>query len=224
VFTTDYNLCAKPTDFNKIGFTPIFYDAILCSENMHKLNNIRRLLAILASVTALLVVGTVAVRMHQSGAPAPKVPKLPLKVDVSLQRVHYTETKQGVKRWDLSAQRAEYDKDADRTTLLGVQLIVAGDASTGDLLVTADRADYNNTTRDVLLVGNVHGRSGSGVDFSTSRLRYVAARSQLENSEAVRFSNGGMLLEGVGMVFHTQTRRLKLMKDVSAVYQPQGAR
>jgi LPS export ABC transporter protein LptC len=138
--------------------------------------------------------------------------------------VHYTETKAGVKRWDLSAERAEYNKDTDSTTLSGVRLIVAGKTATGDLQVTADRADYRNSTRDVILAGNVRGSSGSGMEFSTSRVTYVAARSQLESAEPVRFLDGGLKLEGVGMEFQTQTRRLKLMKDVSAVYQPQGAR
>jgi LPS export ABC transporter protein LptC len=191
---------------------------------MHKLNNIRRFLAIVASLAAFLVVATVAFRMHQGGTPARKVPKLPLKVDLSLQRVHYTETKGGVKRWDLSADRAEYNKETDSTLLSNVRLVVAGEAATGELLVTADRADYHNGTRDVLLTGNVHGKSGSGIEFSTSRVAYVAARSQLETGEPVRISDKGLLLEGVGMVLHTKTRRFKLMKDVSAVYQPQGAR
>ena len=191
---------------------------------MHKLNNIRRFLAILASLTALFVVATIAFRMHQAGAPGLKVPKLPLKVDVSLQRVHYTETKLGVKRWDLSADRAEYNKDTDSTALSGVRLVVSGKPPAGDLQVTADHADYHNATRDVELSGKVRGTSGSGMEFTTSRVTYVAARSQLESSEAVRFQDAGLLLEGVGMEFQTQTRRLKLMKDVSAVYRPQGAR
>jgi LPS export ABC transporter protein LptC len=191
---------------------------------MHKLNNIRRFLAILASLAALFVVATIAFRMQQEGAPARGVRKLPLQVDVSLQRVHYTETKQGVKRWDLSADRAEFNRQTDTTSLTGVRLVIAGGKSTGELHVTADRADYHNKTKDVFLAGNVHGKSASGIEFSASRLTYVAARSQLETSEAVRFSDQGLLLEGVGMEFQTQTRRLKLMRDVSAVYRPQGAR
>ena len=191
---------------------------------MHKLNNIRRFLAIVASLAALFVVATIAFRMHQAAAPLRPVRKLPLKVDVSLQRVHYTEIQGGVKRWDLSADRAEYNKESDRTTLSGVRLVVAGEKNTGELQITADHADYHNGTRDVLLDGNVHGQSGSGIDFSTTRLSYVAARSLLETGEPVRFTDGRLQLEGVGMEFQTQTRRFRLMKDVSAVYRPQGAR
>jgi len=191
---------------------------------MHKLNNIRRFLAIVASLAALLVVATILFRMHGGGGPEPAVLKLPVKVDVSLQRAHYTETKDGVKRWDLSAETAEYNKETDRTALTKVRLVVAGSSTAGEFLVTADRADYHNGTRDVLLTGNVHGSSASGMVFTTTKVTYLAARSQLVTGEPVHFIDGRLQLEGVGMEFQTQTKRLRLMKDVSAVYWPQGGR
>ncbi|HBG08330.1 MAG: LPS export ABC transporter periplasmic protein LptC [Geobacteraceae bacterium GWC2_58_44] len=191
---------------------------------MHKLNNIRRFLAIVAVLASLIVIATIAFRVRKGDAPKLGVRKLPVQVDISLQKVHYTEVKQGVKQWDLSADRAEYNKKTDTTSLTGVRLAIAGGAGTGDLLVTAERAEYHNGRRDVVLAGNVHGQSSKGIEFSTSRVTYVAARSQLETAEPVRFVDAGLELEGVGMEFHTQTRRFKLMKDVSAVYRPQGAR
>ena len=191
---------------------------------MYKLNNIRRFLAILAVLASLLVIATIAFRMQKEGAPKLGVRKLPVQVDVSLQRVHYTEVKQGVKRWDLSADRAEFNRETDTTSLTGVRFVLMGDASTGELQVTAQRAEYNNATRDVTLIGKVHGQSSKGMEFSTSRVTYLASRSLLKTGEQVRFSGAGMELEGVGMEFQTQTRRFKLMKDVSAVYRPQGAR
>ena len=191
---------------------------------MYKLNNIKRFLAVLASLAALSVVATIAFRMQRGGAPARGERKLPVQVDVSLQKVHYTDTKQGVKRWDLSADRAEFNRETNATNLIGVRLVVPAAGATGELQVTADRAVYHNGTRDVLMDGNVKGKSGKGMQFTTSRVAYVAARSQLETDALVRFSDAGLQLEGVGMVFHTQTRRLRLMRDVSAVYRPQGAR
>lgn len=191
---------------------------------MHKLNNIRLFLAIMAVLASLFVIATIAFRMQQGDAPKRGVRKLPVQVDVSLQRVHYTETRQGVKRWDLSADRAEFNKQTNTTSLTGVRLQLAGGAATGELQVTADRADYHNGTRDVTLAGNVRGQSSKGISFSAPRVTYVASRSQLETGERVRFVDRGLELEGVGMQFHTQTRRFKLMKDVSAVYRPQGTR
>jgi len=191
---------------------------------MHKLNNIRRFLAIVAAIASLLVIATVVFRMQKGRAPKLGIRKLPVQVDVSLQKVHYTEVKQGVKRWDLSADRAEYNRKTDTTSLAGVRFVIAGGAGIGELQVSADRADYSNGTRDVTLAGNVQGESGKGIKFSTSRMKYVAARSQLETAERVRIVDAGMELEGVGMEFHTQTRKFKLLQDVSAVYRPQGGR
>lgn len=191
---------------------------------MHKLNNIRRFLAIAAALASLLVIATILFRMQKGQTPKLAVRKLPVQVDVSLQKVHYTEVKEGVKRWDLSADRAEYNKQTDTTSLVGVQLVLAGGAGKGEMQVTADRADYRNDSRDVTLIGNVQGQSSKGIKFSTSRMTYVAARSQLETAQPVRFSDAGLELEGVGMEFHTQTRKFKILKDVSAVYRPEGGR
>jgi len=191
---------------------------------MHKFNNIKRFLGLLALVASLLVVATILFRMQDEGVPKLSVRKLPLQVDISLQKFHFTETKQGVKKWELSAERAEYNKKTDVTTLTEVRLMVVGAASTGDLEISADRAQYHNGTRDVTLYGDVKGTSGKGLSFSTSRVTYVAARSQLETSERVRLADAGSELEGVGMEFHTQTRRFKLKKDVSAVYRQREGR
>jgi LPS export ABC transporter protein LptC len=219
-----FKLYAKTSHFRKIGFTAKFYGAILHPKIMQKLNNIRRLLATLAVAATASLLLTIAFRMHKEAPPPSKLLKLPVQVDASLQRVHYTETTQGVKRWDLSADRAELSKQNDITRLFGVRLLVAGAPPTGELLVTAKQADYNNATRDVTLLGSVQGLSGNGISFSSARVNYLAARSQLQTGERVRLVDAGLELEGVGMEYDTQTRRFRLMKDVSAVYRPGGKR
>lgn len=191
---------------------------------MNNFNNIKRFLGLAAVVASLLVVGTILLRMDHGMVPKLPVRKLPLQVDISLQKFHYTETKQGVKRWDLAAEKAEYNKKKDQTSLAVVRLTVAGGAKFGDLVITADRAEYHNGTRDVVLSGKVTGVSSKGIRFSASNVSYLASRSLLVSEDRVRFSDGGNELEGVGMEFQTQTRRFKLKKDVSAVFRQQEAR
>ena len=124
----------------------------------------------------------------------------------------------------IKSDTLQADNDKKSATFEGKVVARQGDLTLyADRLVITNGADGHELSR-VEAFGNVRGSSGSGMEFTTSRVSYVAARSQLESSEAVRFQDGGLLLEGVGMEFQTQTRRLKLMKDVSAVYQPQGAR
>lgn len=189
---------------------------------MHNFNNIKRFLGILAVAASLLVIATILFRMQQEVAPKLSVRKLPVQVDISLQKFHYTETKQGIKRWELSAERADYNKKTDISYLTGVTLLVHGSGGAGDLQITAQRAEYHNGTRDVALVGNVQGRSNKGYGFSTPRVEYIAARSLLKSSERVRMTDIGSELEGTGMEFYTQTRKFRLLKDVSAVYSQGG--
>lgn len=191
---------------------------------MNNFNNIKRFLGLAAVVASLLVIGTILLRMDHGMVPKLPVRKLPLQVDISLQKFHYTETKQGVKRWDLAAEKAEYNKKKDQTSLAVVRLTVAGGAKFGDLVITADRAEYHNGTRNVVLSGKVTGVSSKGIRFSASNVSYLASRSLLVSEDRVRFSDGGNELEGVGMEFQTQTRRFKLKKDVSAVFRQQEAR
>jgi LPS export ABC transporter protein LptC len=197
---------------------------MLRCEIMDKLTNIRRFLAIAGALASILVVATIVFRMQKESSPKLAVRKLPVQVDVSLQKVHFTEVRQGVKRWDLTAERAEYNKATDTSSLSGVKLIIAGGDKVGELRLSAERADYRNATKDIILSGDVKGEGSKGIRFSTSRITYVAARSRLETAERVRFSDAELELEGVGMEFQTQTRKVRLLKDVSAVYRPQGGK
>lgn len=189
---------------------------------MHNFNNFKRFLGVLALAASLLVIATIVFRMRQEVAPKLSVRKLPVQVDVSLHKFHYTETKQGIKRWELSAERADYNKTADISYLTGVRLLVPGSGGLGDLQVTARRAEYHNGTRDIALIGEVRGKSDQGYGFSAPRVEYVAARSLLKSSERVRLTDIGSELEGTGMEFNTQTRKFKLLRDVSAVYRQEG--
>ena len=104
------------------------------------------------------------------------------------------------------------------TSLAKVSLVVAGVG--GESHVTADRAEYDNTTKNVLLSGDVHGTTSKGADFRTKSLRYLAATSLLVTGNQVRFQDGGLTVEGVGMKFETRTRKVQLMRAVSAEYMP----
>ena len=85
----------------------------------------------------------------------PVLPSLPKNIDVSLQKIHYTETKSGVKKWDLLADKAEYDRAGDVVRMSGIRLDVALAGKPGEVILTSARADYFTRTRDVVLTGNV---------------------------------------------------------------------
>lgn len=180
------------------------------------MKKIRLLLAVIIVFAGVSLVTTIALKVSSDKRQPPVPPGLPGNVDVSLQKIHFTETRDGVKKWDLVADKAEYDKVRDTTHLTGIRMVVTGEQQTGDITLTADRADYDNKSRDVKLAGRVVAKSASGMEFSSATADYVAATGLLRTSDRVRYADKNMTLEGVGMEMVTGTRNLKVLRDVTA--------
>ncbi len=191
---------------------------------MQKLNKIRQLLALVIVVASIYLVVVIVLKVNRGKGTAAVVPPLAKNVDVSLQKIHYTETKQGVKQWDLVADKVEYDKGREIAHLAGIRLVVVGNRQTGDITLTADRGEFSNKTRDVHLAGNVIARSVSGMEFTTSQAAYRAASSMIESPARVRFTDGKLILEGVGMELKTVTKNVRILRDVTADIRPGSGR
>jgi LPS export ABC transporter protein LptC len=183
---------------------------------MTKSNKIRQLLALLVVVASLSLAAVIVVKLYQGRESKELLRKLPLNIDVSLKKIHFTDTKDGIKKWDLVADKADYDKGREITHLSSVHLVVTGGGTTGDITLTAPRADYHNISRDVTLDGKVVVKSASGMEFTANGASYIAARSVILTSSRVRFTNGGLTLEGVGMELQTETENLRLLSKVIA--------
>lgn len=187
---------------------------------MIKTNKIRHLLATLIVFLTLGVVISLALNVGTGRKAEKLLPALPQNIELSLRNIHYTETKDGVKKWDLYAEQGEYDKAKDVTRLTGVRFVLPRDAKTGAITLHADRADYFNATKDVKLVGNVIATSESGMEFATGHLSYSATRSLVSTDDRVRYSDPQLSVEGVGMEMAVKTRDIRILKDVRATVRP----
>jgi LPS export ABC transporter protein LptC len=191
---------------------------------MIKSNKIRQLLALFIVVATLSLAVVIALKVYREKATAELLRKLPQNIDVALRKVHFTETKDGIKKWDLVADQAEYDKSREVTHLTGVRLVVAGGRATGDITLTAGRADYYNTSRDVRLDGKVLAKSVSGMEFTTESAAYNAARSVIFTSSRVKFADGTLNVEGVGMELVPATKNIRVFNAVIAHIMPGAGR
>lgn len=174
--------------------------------------------------TSLSIVAVIAVKLYRGRVTAELLRKLPKNIEVSLQKIHFTETKDGVKKWDLVADKADYDKKGEVTHLTGVRLVVAGERATGDITLTALRADFHNVSKDVRMDGNIVARSASGMEFTAANATYIAARSLIVSSDRVSFTDGKLKLEGVGMEFVPQTKNIRILSKVTANIKPGGGK
>lgn len=186
---------------------------------MLKPNKIRQLLALAVILAGGGLVAVIAVKLYWAKRPA-VMAKFSPTADISLQKLHYTETKKGKKQWDLTADKAEYVREKEVTRLTGVRLVVAGTAATGDITLTAERADYHNKSGDVELSGNVRAKSASGMEFASNSAAYVAARSMIATRDHVSFSDGMLSVEGVGMELTADSRNVRILHQVTANVTP----
>jgi LPS export ABC transporter protein LptC len=187
---------------------------------MIKLSKIRQLLALVIIAAVLALAAAIALKAYRGLRSGPVLPSLPKNIDVSLQKIHYTETKDGVKKWDLLADKAEYDKAGEIVRLTGIRLEVALAGKTGGIVLTSERADYHSRTRDVELIGNVVAKSESGMQFTTGRIAYIAAHSMLKTADRVKFNDVSLAVEGIGMEFMVDRKQIKIMQQVTASYTP----
>ena len=183
---------------------------------MLKLNKIRRFLAIVVVLAAGGLAVTIVVKLYGTRGGGRKSTSLRPAADASLEKIRYTETKQGRQQWELTAEKAEYGKEAEVTRLSGVRLVVPAAATMGEVTLTSDRADYHNKTGDVQLEGNVRARSASGMEFACNAAAYKASRSLITAPDRVRFSDGMLTVEGIGMELSTLSRNVRILKQVTA--------
>lgn len=183
---------------------------------MVKVNKIRQLLALLLVAAAAALVVTIVLRSSRRTPTGENHSRMPANIDVALQQLHYTETKGGVKRWDLVAKRAEYDRSRGVVNLTSVRLVVAGNRQTGDITLDAARADYETQTKNIRLSGGVAAKSASGMEFTTGQAEFLAARSLIRTADRVSYRDRRLRVEGKGMELSTDTRDLHLLNDVTA--------
>lgn len=171
-------------------------------------------------LATLYVAVTLALKLGAGGKRKEGLPILPRNVEISLSKIHFTETKNGIKQWDLFAEKGEYDKARDVTVLNSVRMVLHEKGKSGDITLVADRADYFNASKDVTLSGNVVAKSESGMEFATEQASYKSDRAVVVTNDRVRFTDGTMSVTGVGMEFFVKTRQVRVLRDVTATVVP----
>jgi LPS export ABC transporter protein LptC len=142
----------------------------------------------------------------------------------AMEGMRAAEFRQGVKRWDLAAERAVYDTKPDRTTLTGVTLVAVGKRSLGPLTLVAPQAEFMNASKDLILPAGVDVTGERRLHFTAGQAVFSNASSLLTARGRVRYVDELIQVEGEDMVFDTETRALQLKHNVRATIQPRAVR
>lgn len=191
---------------------------------MQNSNKIRRVLAVTVIAAAAYLVVVIALKFHRVKDPADILADLPKNIDLSLKKVHFTNTKEGVLQWDLVARKVDYYNDRGVIRFSEPEMMMFGRGGSGKYTLKADTADYHKDSKDVRLAGNVTATTESGMKFTTGHIEYRESRSLVSTPDRVKLVDGNLSVEGTGMELRVDTRKLRILHNVTAVVQARKKR
>ena len=175
----------------------------------------------LRSLVGIIILGSlggVGFFVWQAMAPPPVDRNPPAKSDVAadlkLDRVHYTETREGMKEWELEAASAVYYREQNTLALEKVRATFYGKNQETYVLV-GEKGRYNTQTKVIEVYDGVKVDSSLGYQLRTQGLRYQADQRELSTSDPVEMKGPDIQVEGVGMVVELNRQCLIILGGVT---------
>jgi len=163
-------------------------------------------------------VALVAILTWRTLAPSPKKnlsPPEPVSTaDLQLDRMKYTETREGVKEWELEAASVRYFQDENMVFLEKVKATFFGKNQESYTLV-GERGRFNTQTKTIEVFDGVRIESSDGYRMQTQTLEYRAEERELRTSDPVEMSGPQLDVRGTGLVVELDHQRLKILKQVT---------
>ena len=177
------------------------------------MKNLRLLLGVLI-LASLATVGGIVWRATKppQGLEVPKEPAT--SADLKLDRVRYTETRQGVKEWELEADSAFYFKDQSTVNLEKVRATFYGKDEEIYVLV-GEKGKFNTQTKEIEVYSGVQIDSNKGYRMRTESLKYQPDKRELSTPERVEMHGPQFQLSGVGLIVDLDKERVKVLDQVS---------
>jgi LPS export ABC transporter protein LptC len=134
--------------------------------------------------------------------------------DLKLDRMKYTETREGIKEWELEAASVRYFQEENMVLLEKVKATFFGKNQDTYVLV-AERGKFNAQTKAIEVFDGVKIDSSDGYRMQTRSLEYRAEKRELRTSDPVEISGPQMDVRGTGLVVELDHQRLKILKQVT---------
>ena len=180
-------------------------------------NGLAVVILALASALALFIASNL-----KGNAPEEVLEGLPKNVDLSLKKIDYTETRDGLRTWTLTADSAAHNLTEGVGRIENVRMTFF-DQRLGELTVQADHGEVAPEQREVTAMGNVVVRSPEGYSFYTERLDYRESDRIIRTLLPVRMEAPTGTIRGRGMRLNVADRTLTLLAEVKAEF-PRGFR
>jgi len=180
-----------------------------------------RWLNTLLSFVLLFTIGTLAYSLLRNvgdeGRQGPGKSRFPLpKADMVLAKVRFVDTHGGRPNWVIESDTARLFKEKNRAHFEGVHLTFY--AQDGRVMhLDSRQGELDTETRDMLVSGDVQGRSSDGLEFFTSTLNYYDKRREIKTHAPVKIVAPNFQTQGVGMVVDLRQERVRLLNQVRSM-------
>jgi len=146
-----------------------------------------------------------------------------MQADVTLHELNYTETEDGVARWNLIADSAAHDVSNEVTAIENIRLKLFSQDEAGDVELTAKSGTINMATSNVYASGDVVITTQNGYQFMSDAVAFAGKSSQdgkITTDKAVKITNKNFIVNGVGLTGDLASGKFVLKKNVAATYYP----
>ena len=142
---------------------------------------------------------------------------IPENVDLILNKIKYTKTRDGLPLWTLVADSATHSMDDDIIRIKNVRMVFF-DPKMGDIVLTADQGELQPENQTVVVQSNVKVVSPPGKTMLTEYLEYKEATNILQTDKVVKISFDHFQASGKGMQMDVAKRTFLLLTNVKALF------
>lgn len=180
----------------------------------------RNFLLVMALVLALALLVVIALRFSPESQLETVLKALPEGIDVSLEDIDYTHIEDGHPRWRLVSNQVERVASSGVLGLNDPELEFFDEQGQIEGFMSAARGEVSSDYQSVQLSGDVVLKHDSGYTLQTERIDYDHATRSVKTDAHVLMLAEGMRLEGMGLHFHVDEKRLQLNADVEGFFEP----
>jgi LPS export ABC transporter protein LptC len=149
--------------------------------------------------------------------------ELTTSADLKLDRVRYTETREGVKEWELEAICAQYFKEESTVFFDKVKATFFGKNGERYVLV-GEKGKFNTQTKVIEVFDGITLKSSDGYQMCTRSLKYQAEKRELCTSDAIEITGPQLRVEGIGLIVELDRQQLKVLRQVTTTLSQLGVK
>lgn len=177
--------------------------------------NSRNVLGFFIAALSFVLLVTVLVNFRES-SPEELIEALPKNVDIVLKGIDYTETRDGVRRWHLLADSADYNVKEGRTLIRDVFMTFFDEQGEQIATLKSQTGELHSEHKEVTARGEVVVESVRGYVFYSDYLDFSEAARLITTDAPIRMLSDEMELTGTGLRFDVDKHAYQVLGQVKA--------